>query len=135
MGSVNIAGNGLCYLGAGPAFPGCRRRVERQRFGWFWLRGTMTHVASAQNGFPAEGRPTRAGRAESAEERWLAWGRSGLAVAVVLVLIALGIANIQMRARWHEVEDGVLWSERAEGVIATEIAAGSAAARAGVQRG
>jgi len=65
----------------------------------------------------------------------LSWGRSVFAVVVVLVLIALGIANIQMRARWHEVEDGVLWAGRAEGVVAAEIAAGSAAARAGVQRG
>src|SRR5439155_11613179 len=135
-GSVNIARNAFCYLGGRRAIAGRRRRVEQQRFAWLWPRGTMTHVASAQNGLPAEGRSrTRAGRAESVEERWLAWGRSGFAVAVVLVLIALGSANIQMRARWHEVEDGVLWSERAEGVIATEIAAGSAAARAGVQRG
>src|SRR5260221_12211493 len=69
------------------------------------------------------------------EGRWLAWGRSAFAVAIVLVLIALGIANIEMHARWHEVEDGVLWSSRAEGVVASEIARGSAAEAAGVQRG
>src|SRR5206468_5084207 len=57
------------------------------------------------------------------------------ALAVVLVLIVLGVANVAMRARWHEVEDGVLWAARAEGVGATEVAAGSAAARAGIQRG
>jgi PAS domain S-box-containing protein len=52
-----------------------------------------------------------------------------------VLLIGLGIANIEMRARWHEVEDGVLWSARAEGVVATEIAPGSAAAAAGIERG
>ena len=71
----------------------------------------------------------------SVESRWLAWGRSAFAVAVVVVLIGLGIANIELRARWHEVEDGVLWSARTEGVVATEIAPGSAAATAGIQRG
>jgi PAS domain S-box-containing protein len=69
------------------------------------------------------------------EGRWLAWGRPAFALAVVLVLIVLGVANVIMRARWHEVEDGVLWSARAEGVVATEVAAGSAGARAGIQRG
>jgi PAS domain S-box-containing protein len=69
------------------------------------------------------------------ENRWLSWGRSALAAAVVGVLIVLGVANIQMRSRWHEVEDGVLWAPRAEGVVAAEIAPGSAAATAGIQRG
>src|SRR5947208_15628501 len=40
-----------------------------------------------------------------------------------------------MRARWHEVEDGVLWTARGEGVVAAEIAPGSAAASAGIERG
>jgi len=51
----------------------------------------------------------------------------------VLLLVVLGIANIVLRARWHEVEDGVFWATRAEGVTAVEIAPGSAAARAGVR--
>ena len=42
--------------------------------------------------------------------------------------LALGVANIAMRARWHEVEDGVLWAARAEGVTALEVAPGSPAA-------
>jgi two-component system NtrC family sensor kinase len=71
----------------------------------------------------------------SVESRWLAWGRSAFAVLVVVLLIGLGIANIDMRARWHEVEDGVLWSARADGVVAAEIAPGSAAAAAGIERG
>src|SRR6266850_5860703 len=57
----------------------------------------------------------RSDRPESVEGRWIVWGRSVLAVAVVAVLIVLGVANIAMHARWHEVEDGVLWTARAEG--------------------
>jgi two-component system NtrC family sensor kinase len=71
----------------------------------------------------------------SADVSWLLWGRSFFAVAVVVVLLALGAANVAMYARWHEVEDGVLWGARAEGVTALEVAPGSAAAAAGIQRG
>jgi PAS domain S-box-containing protein len=53
----------------------------------------------------------------------------------VLVLVGLGIANIVVRAGWHEVEDGVLWGARPEGVTAVEVAPGSPAARAGVASG
>jgi PAS domain S-box-containing protein len=49
--------------------------------------------------------------------------------------MALGIANITTRARLHEVEDGVFWAERSEGVMAVEVASGSAAGKAGIQRG
>ncbi len=66
---------------------------------------------------------------------WWTRGRSLLALAVVVVLLALGIANIAMRARVLEVEDGVLWGARPEGVTALEVAGGSAAARAGVRGG
>ena len=68
--------------------------------------------------------------AEPVEARWLVWGRSVFAVTVVAVLVALGVANVAMYSRWHEVEDGVLWSARAEGVTAAEVAAGTAAAAA-----
>src|SRR3989441_6552865 len=68
------------------------------------------------------------------EARWLVWTRSVLAIVVVAVLVALGIANVTMYSRWHEVEDGVLWSARAEGVTASEVAPGSAASVAGIQR-
>ena len=74
-------------------------------------------------------------RAEPVEARWLVWGRSLFAVTVVAALVALGIANVAMYSRWHEVEDGVLWSARAEGVTAAEVAAGTAAAAAGIERG
>src|SRR6185436_15990485 len=69
--------------------------------------------------------------AEPVEARWLVWGRSVFAIAVVCVLVALGVMNVAMYSRWHDVEDGVLWSARPEGVAATEVAAGSAAIAAG----
>src|SRR5882672_559806 len=72
---------------------------------------------------------------ELLETRWLVWGRSVFAVSVVVLLVALGIANVAMYSRWHEVEDGVLWSSRAEGVTASEVAPGTAAAAAGIARG
>ncbi len=72
---------------------------------------------------------------EPIEARWLVWGRSVFAVTVVLLLVALGVANAAMYSRWHEVEDGVLWTARAEGVTASEVATGTAAAAAGIQRG
>jgi two-component system NtrC family sensor kinase len=67
--------------------------------------------------------------------RVLAWGRSLFALAVVAVLLVLGLANIAMRAQWHQVEDGVLWQARPEGVTAAEVAASSPAGAAGIARG
>jgi two-component system NtrC family sensor kinase len=69
------------------------------------------------------------------EARWQPWAQAGLATLVVVVLVALGVANVAMRAQRQEVEDGVLWGARSEGIIALEIVAGSPAAQAGVQRG
>ena len=57
------------------------------------------------------------------------------AVTVVVLLVALGVANASLHSKWHEVEDGVLWTARAEGVTASEVPADSAAADAGIQRG
>src|SRR5262245_33515829 len=71
----------------------------------------------------------------SGDAPWLAWGRSAFAVAVVVVLVTLGIANVAMYSRWHEVEDGVLWGARPEGVVALDVLAHSPAAQAGVERG
>jgi hypothetical protein len=48
---------------------------------------------------------------------------NGLPVAVTLALLALGLANVVSRATLGEVEDGVLWVERAVGVVAAEVAA------------
>ena len=69
------------------------------------------------------------------EARWLRWGRSAFAVVVVVSLVALGVANIVTHARPHAVEDGALWGSGADGMTAVEVAVGSPAAAAGIQRG
>ena len=56
-------------------------------------------------------------------------------VAVVGVLLVLGLANIAIRATWHEADDGVLWVSRLEGVTAFDVAPGTPAARAGIRPG
>jgi two-component system, NtrC family, sensor kinase len=61
--------------------------------------------------------------------------RSSAVGLVAAVLMGLGIANIATRARLHEVEDGVFWAERSEGITAAEVAADSAAGKAGIARG
>ena len=66
---------------------------------------------------------------------WREWPRSILPIATALLLLGMGIANIVQRATTDEVEDGVLWLERSAGVVASEVAPGSAAARAGVRPG
>src|SRR5258705_10420108 len=78
---------------------------------------------------------TAPNHAEAAEARWLVWGRSVFAIGIVAVLVALGVTNVAMYSRWHDVEDGVLWSARPEVVTATEVAAGSAAVAAGIRQG
>ena len=70
----------------------------------------------------------------SAESRWLAWDRTVFA-ATVVILAALGVMNISLRARLHEVEDGVLWSQASGGVTASEVAPASAGAAAGIVSG
>lgn len=66
---------------------------------------------------------------------WSEWRQTALPVAVTLGLLALGLANVVSRATSNEVEDGVLWVERAAGVVAAEVASPSAASRAGVRPG
>jgi two-component system, NtrC family, sensor kinase len=73
-----------------------------------------------------------------AVEPHLSWRdrvRTVLPVTVALVLLALGIGNVILRATSNEVEDGVLWVERSAGVVAAEIAPSSAAERTGVRPG
>src|SRR5215212_3550736 len=57
---------------------------------------------------------------------------SGLIVAALLCLAGL---NIGQRATWRELEDGVLWKAAGGEVVASEVANGTAAARAGLERG
>ncbi|MSO61383.1 MAG: PAS domain S-box protein [Acidobacteria bacterium] len=71
----------------------------------------------------------------SQESWWREWRQTALPVAVTLGLLALGLTNVVSRATSNEVEDGVLWVERAVGVVAAEIASPSAASRAGVRPG
>lgn len=66
---------------------------------------------------------------------WAEWRQTALPVAVTLALLVLGLANVVSRATSNEVEDGVLWVERAVGVVAAEVASPSAASRAGVRPG
>ena len=63
------------------------------------------------------------------------WRQTALPVAVTLGLLALGLANVVARATSNEVEDGVLWVERAVGVVAAEVAQPSAASRADIKPG
>src|SRR5438067_1642944 len=80
-------------------------------------------------------RSTFSSRHESADSSRRPWGRSIFAVAIVAAMSALGVANIVVRAQWHQVEDGVFWGTRAEGVTAVDVARGSAAEAAGVEPG
>ena len=45
-------------------------------------------------------------------------GATVIGLVLAAVLLPLGLANMVLRARWHEVEDGVLWVARTEGVVA-----------------
>ena len=71
----------------------------------------------------------------SQDSWWREWRQTALPVAVTLGLLALGLANVVSRATSNQVEDGVLWIERAVGVVAAEVASPSAASRAGVRPG
>jgi PAS domain S-box-containing protein len=79
--------------------------------------------------------PPFAGRDISPEARLASFARAAVAVVLVALLAALGLANIALRAQWNRVEDGVLWRMRPEGLTAIEVATGSAAANAGIVRG
>jgi len=54
---------------------------------------------------------------------------------IVAALLCLAALNIVQRVSWSEVEDGVLWTSSGDEVAASEIAKGTAAERAGLQRG
>src|SRR6185436_20277398 len=78
--------------------------------------------------------PTSPVKPAAADAGAFAW-RSLFAIVVVALLGALGVENMVLRARTHEVEDGVSWAAQAEGVTAVEVYPGSAGDAAGIQRG
>ena len=70
--------------------------------------------------------------------RWPGWAAAWPAivtVAVTALLFGLGVANLVIRATWHEADDGVLWVGRVEGVTAFGVAPGTPAGRAGIRPG
>jgi PAS domain S-box-containing protein len=56
-------------------------------------------------------------------------------LGVALVLAALGIYNIVLKATWSLMDDGVFWREGPAGLYAARVAAGGPADRAGVKAG
>ena len=66
---------------------------------------------------------------------WREWPRSIVPIAMALLLLAMGMANIVQRATSDDVEDGVLWVERTAGIVAAEVAGDSPAERSGVRPG
>src|SRR5688572_7585368 len=79
--------------------------------------------------------PLLPARSLTSPPTWRDWPRSILPIVTALLLLTMGVANIAQRATSDDVEDGVLWLERTAGVVASEVAAESAAARAGVRPG
>jgi signal transduction histidine kinase len=88
---------------------------------------------TARNGEPR--RLPVSGRHDSNDASRRPWASSVFAVLIAVTLFALGVANIAVRAQWHEVEDGVFWGSRAEGITAVDVAPQSAADLAGVRPG
>src|SRR5688500_8327076 len=61
--------------------------------------------------------------------------RTGTSLIVAALLLLAGL-NIAQRWTWRELEDGVLWKTAAGGeIVAAEVAQGTAAERAGLERG
>jgi PAS domain S-box-containing protein len=56
-------------------------------------------------------------------------------LAVALLLAALGIYNIFLKATWTLLDDGVLWKDAVAGVVAARVAPGGPCALAGVREG
>ena len=67
--------------------------------------------------------------------RWRAWVPPVLAVALVAGLFWLAAANVVVKANWHEVVDGVLWTDRAGALTAAEVGPGEAGDLAGIEVG
>jgi PAS domain S-box-containing protein len=94
----------------------------------------MSHASTTVHS-PEPQRSAAGFRPDQPEARWRTWARPIVVVAIVVVLVALGIANVVMRAQWHDVEDGVLWAARAQGVTALDVVPDSPGAQAGVRPG
>lgn len=62
-------------------------------------------------------------------------GKNVLVIAVALLLAALGVSNIVLKATFTLMDDGVLWLQGDEGLVAARVAAGGPGARAGVHTG
>ncbi|HTI39318.1 MAG TPA: ATP-binding protein [Vicinamibacterales bacterium] len=63
------------------------------------------------------------------------WFSGTAQIAAVVALLCLAAANIAQRARWSELEDGVLWRTVNTDIVAAEIAPGTVAERVGIERG
>ena len=64
---------------------------------------------------------------------WREWRRTALPVAVTLGVARVGPRQCRARATSDDVEDGVLWVERAAGVVAAEVGCGFAGGSSGDQ--
>lgn len=80
-------------------------------------------------------RPADTFRSVPPDPLWRMWARQVMVVTIVAVLTGLGLANVVMRARWHGVEDGVLWGARSQGVTAIDVSVESPATSAGIRPG
>jgi two-component system, NtrC family, sensor kinase len=63
------------------------------------------------------------------------WLRLVAQAVVVIVLLCLAAANIALRARWSEMEDGVLWKVTGDELVARAVAEDSPAATVGIRPG
>jgi PAS domain S-box-containing protein len=61
--------------------------------------------------------------------------KNALVLAVAVLLAALGIYNIVLKATWTLMDDGVFWKDGAQGVFAARVAAGGPGDTAGVREG
>jgi PAS domain S-box-containing protein len=61
--------------------------------------------------------------------------KNAAVLAIALLLAALGVYNIVLKATWTLLDDGVFWRDAPEGVVAGRLAANGPAARSGVALG
>ena len=61
--------------------------------------------------------------------------KNAIVVLAGLLLAALGVYNIALKATWTVMDDGVFWTAAPQGLVAVRVAPGGPAARAGVRTG